>query len=533
MQGWKFHRISRYQEHLWSELMHTIALTSLCGTLLSLAFLLVAVGEGAVAEQPAPPPEPVPVAPGPPPSLHEQILSPVPKQFDWMRREVRPNPVLESLLGLQEVTRRLFMSISLIEEYSDNFFLRERDREEEYRTSLNIGTVYRMESGRSFVSLANSISGTYEARAEQSNFAFANLSLTAGYQLPRLSLALSDSFVRSDEIEQATPTGVRRERRTFASNTVSPQIRYDLTRTIAVNWSYTNTFVWNEDSGRDSADTAVVTQRRIEGDSISHSFRTGLQHWFTRALSGGMGYTFTTVDSEEVADTLTHAASADITYVISPRTSALFSAFGTVIDRRNGATDVGAGETDSRTYSASIGVRRQLTTFLASFVSIGPTMVAREDRPTRVFANWQASLDGSLPITRRTSLSFSTQQSITDTAGDVDDVGLVLSRSATVTLNHSVSRDLLASLFANFTRTELLEDIATGVSTQDREFTFWSAGARFSYALSPTWSLGVSYRHQRRDSDVPADTTLDGTRLGGKFDENRVTVSVSAAFPIF
>ncbi len=520
---------------IW-EGVHTIACSRLWAIVLLLILLPGTIAICGVTEQPEPTPEPVPAIPSPPPPLPEQILSPIPRQFDWMRREVRPNPALEAVLGLQEVTPRLLMTISLSEEYSDNFFLEERDREEEYRTRLTIGTVYRLESGRSFVSLANSLSGTYDARAEEGNFAFANLALNVGHQLPRLSLALSESFIRSDEVEEARPRGIRRERRTFTTNTVSPQVRYDLTPRTALTGTYTNTLVWNENGERRNGEIAADDQSRIQGDSVSHAFSTGLQHQFSRNLIGSGNYTFTIIDSEQEADTVSHGVAAALGYIINPRTSTSLRAFGTIVDRRDGATGGnrgGIGEEDSNIYGLSLGVRRQLTTFLAAFVSVGPTVVSREDRPTRVFAAWQASLDGRLPLTRHSSLSFSTQQSITDTAGDIDDVGLVLSQSATAILNYTVLRNLFASLFANYTRTELLEDIATNVPTQDREFTSWSIGATLSYALTPVWSLSVRYQYQRRDSDVPAEATFDGTRLGGSFDENRVIFSLTAAFPIF
>jgi hypothetical protein len=449
-----------------------------------------------------------------------------------MRRDVRPNPALESVLGVREVRRRLLMSISLAEEYTDNFFLDERDRDEEYRTSVNLGTVYRLESGRSFVSLANSLTGTYDALAEEGNFAFANLAINAGYRLPRLSLALSESFIRSDEAEEASRPGVRRERRIFTTNTISPQVRYDLTRTTAINGRYTNTLVWNENGGGGDDVTTTGDQRSIQGDSVSHAFSTGLQHWFSRDLSGSGGYTFTTVNRSEEGDTQSHSASADFAYVISPRTSATFGAFGTLFDRRDGDTGGDVTEGDSKIFGLSVGARRQLTTYLAAFASVGPLVVSREDAPTRVFANWQVSLDGTVPLTRRLTLGASTQQSINDTAGETDDVGLVLSQSATATLNYAVSRDLLASLFANYTRTQLLEDIATDVSTEDGEFTYWSVGTRVSYALTPVWSLSLSYRYQQRDSDVAAET-IDDTAIGGNYHENRVIFSLSAAFPVF
>jgi hypothetical protein len=348
-------------------------------------------------------------------------------------------------------------------------------------------------------------------------------------------LALSESFIRSDEVEEASSRGIRQDRQPFSTNTISPQVRYDLTQRTVLNGAYTNTIVWNENGGGGNGEPVTGDQEGMTGDSISHAFSTGLRHLFSRNLIGGGNYTFTMVDSEEEGDTHNHDIFADLTYVISPRTTTSLGAFGTIVDRQNGASGAGTGgisEDDANIYGISLGVRRQLTPFLAAFVSVGPTIVSREDRPTRVFANWQASIDGSLPLTRRSSLSFSTQQTIDDTAGDIDDVGLVLNQSATVTLNYAIARNLFSSLFGTYTRTTLLEDVGDTTSLQDREFSLWNAGLRFSYALSPVWSLGLNYLYQHRDSDVPSDATVDGNRIGGSFDENRVTFSISAAFPL-
>src|SRR5215813_9730816 len=303
-----------------SVLIATHLLASLRRALIALALLLVAVGGFAFAEEAVVTPETVPVAPGPPPSQHEQILSPIPPQFDWMRREVRPNPLLEGLLELRERPGRLLMSVSLTEEYSDNFFLSERNREDEYRTAVSIGTVYRLESGRSFLSLANTISADYAARSELSNLGFANLSLNTGYQLPRLSLSLSESFIRSNNVEEVSPAVIRATRRTVLSNSVSPQVRYDLTRTTAVNLAYTNTIVRNEHTEQPATDT-LAQGGGASGNSVSNAFTTGLQHWFTRALSSTVNYSFSSVDSDESGTTQSHTASTDLTYLLSARTS--------------------------------------------------------------------------------------------------------------------------------------------------------------------------------------------------------------------
>jgi hypothetical protein len=131
---------------------------------------------------------------------------------------------------------------------------------------------------------------------------------------------------------------------------------------------------------------------------------------------------------------------------------------------------------------------------------------------------------------------FYTQQSINDIAGDIIDVGLMSSRSTTLTLNHLFSHDLLASMFANITQTEMLENIATDVSTQGQDFLNWSTGVKFSYALTPLWPLSATYRYQHNDSDVPngnVNGNVNSTWLGGNYRENQVLFWLTEAFPDF
>ena len=517
-----------------SESTSTIIRIYLWAGLLLLMLLCHTIGEcGEAAPAPAPMAS-VPVAPGPLPSFQEQILTPIPKQFDWMQRTVRSNPLLESLLRLREVTPHLLMSVSLIEEYSDNFYLSDSDPQDVLRTSLNLGTVYRVESGRGFVSLANSIRGSYDTGAGQSTFAFANVSLNAGYELPRWSLSLSESFIRSDEPGEATPIGVRRQRQPFSQNIVSPQLRYALTPTTALSWAYTNTLVWNGNVEQNNTNPSASGVGGVAGNTVTNALSAGLQHWFRRNLSGSVGYSYSLTNSDESGDTQQQSATADLAYLINPRTSASFRTFATLIDQEQGTSNISTSG-DAQIFGVSFGIRRQLTTFLSAFASIGPTVVDRQQRPTRLFANWQVSLDGPIPLTQRTNLNLSTQQSINDTAGDINDVGLVLSQSATLTLTHAISRELLFTVLANIGRTQTLEDITTDGSTlsqNSQDFTYWSTGASLSYAFSRIWSVSAAYRYQHRHSDVPS-SDIDDTSLGGKYSENRVILSLSAAFPVF
>ena len=174
---------------------------ALCTALLSLPLILMMEGY-LYAQTPSPDHESATTPSIPEPSERisspqEQLLAPVPQQFNWLEREVLSNPFLESLLSLQR-PRGLTVTASLTEVGSDNFDHAPCSHRVNSRTGVILGTVYRLDDGQNFVSLANTIRAFYQTRTATSEIGFANLLLNAGYQLPPLSFGLTDSFVRDD-----------------------------------------------------------------------------------------------------------------------------------------------------------------------------------------------------------------------------------------------------------------------------------------------------------------------------------------------
>ena len=98
----------------------------------------------------------------------------MPTQFNWLQREAPSNPFLEALLSVYGRTR-FIVSTSLTEEISDNF---EQDSSKEgidARTMVVLGTVYRLDDGQNFVSLANTTNAFYQAGSGESRIGYANL----------------------------------------------------------------------------------------------------------------------------------------------------------------------------------------------------------------------------------------------------------------------------------------------------------------------------------------------------------------------
>jgi len=454
------------------------------------------------------------------PSPQEQLLAPVPQQFNWLEREVPSNLLLESLLSLQ-APRGLTVTTSLTEDASDNFDHAPGSHKVDSRTGVVLGTVYRLDDGQNFVSLANTIRAFYQARTERSRIGFANLLLNAGYQLPPLSFGLTDSFIRDDNTAQLQAQGAALAllptQQRFLRNSISPQVRYDISPTTAATLGYTNTL--------------VVDESGSQGTTTSHAVSPGIQHQFSPNLTGHIRYIFTTSNGSGlssgsgISGSHSHRITTDLEYQLDTETRAILSAFGTLVDRSTNTNTSTTGGQNSRTYGASIGVRRVLFSTVSLLGSVGPTVFKRQGEEEKLRANWQLSLEGPIPLfaTPSLTLTLTTNQSVVDTIGEVNNVGLVLRQMVAARLTYTPSAVWTAALLANYSRNELLENSGTVGGEEGRIDNLSSAGVTASYALTSVVSLTGTYLYQRRDSN----------RAGNNFDENRVTLAVTGRFPVF
>ena len=489
--------------------------------LLSLPLVLTMMGGHLYAQTPPPNNEPAttPAILEPIegiPSPQEQLLAPVPQQFNWLGREVLSNPLLESLLSLQR-PGGLTVTASLTESGSDNFDHTPGSHRVDSRTGVVLGTVYRLDDGQKFVSLANTIRAFYQTRTATSEIGFANLLLNAGYQLPLLSFGLTDSFVRDDNTAQllgASFALLGTEQR-FLRNSISPQVRYDISPTTAATLGYTN--------------TVVVDESGTQGTTMSHAVSPGIQHQFSPNLTGHMRYTFTTSNGSGlspgsgISGNRSHHITTDVGYQLDTETRAILGAFGTLVDDSTTGGQSTTGVQNSHTYGVSIGVRRVLFSTVSLVGSVGPTVFKRQGEKEKLRVNWQLSLDGPIPLSPFLTLTLTTNQSIVDTTDEVNNVGLVLRQEVVARLTYTPSAVWTAALLINYSRNELLEGSATIGGEQGRIDNLLNAGVSASYALTSVVSLTGAYLYQRRDSN----------QAGNNFDENLITIAVTGRFPIF
>jgi len=147
----------------------------------------------------------------------------------------------------------------------------------------------------------------------------------------------------------------------------------------------------------------------------------------------------------------------------------------------------------------------------------------RQGEKQKLRANWQLSLDSPIPLSPYLILTITTNQSVVDTIGEVNNVGLVLRQVAAARLTYIPSAVWTAALLIDYSRNELLETSGSTGGGQGQIDNLLSASVTASYALTRVVSLTGAYLYQRRDSN----------QAGNNFDENRVTIAVTGRFSIF
>ena len=130
----------------------------------------------------------------------------------------------------------------------------------------------------------------------------------------------------------------------------------------------------------------VVDESGTQGTTTSHAVSPGIQHQFSPNLTGHIRYTFTTSNGaglssgSGISGNRSHRITTDLGYQFDPETSAILSAFGTLVDRNTTEGQSTTGGQNSRTYGTSIGVRRVLFSTVSLLGSVGPTVFKRQGK---------------------------------------------------------------------------------------------------------------------------------------------------------
>ncbi|HZN04859.1 MAG TPA: hypothetical protein VFD06_14840 [Candidatus Polarisedimenticolia bacterium] len=395
-------------------------------------------------------------------------------------------------------------TLTLQEQWTDNFFLTETGRTENFRTTAAVGLDLLMNLPNTRGSLSTSLAGSYDSAPdeEQANF-FPSFTGSVQHTFsPRLSLTISDTFRRDDDPFLSDPNGVRRERDTFISNTFSASVNW-LIDIFQTQYYYRNNLFLSDDS-----------------DTISHILggNVAVPLGAIHTLSGGYEFTFrdSSGDSDQIGNRVYGSLSRQIGTFTSAGVSSSFSWI--------------SANTDSRIFNVSLFAAHGIPGGFSVSGSVGYSLYDSEtaDQPTHLAS---FSLNASYRFARGI-VSLGVFQDIRQTADEGQDFGIVTTRSATFSASYSFTAFITGSIYARYSRNEPLEGGGSNLASSS---TYLTAGANLSWQITNWLSLTLAYLYIDRDSDNSTnigsnDIPLSQSQFLQNSTENRATATLSARF---
>jgi hypothetical protein len=423
-----------------------------------------------VEVQPTPPPPTVPSAP--------QRTLPTPAELG-----VPPT-----------ATFQLEPSLTLSEEYTDNFDLTERGRRSNFRSTASPGLRLIINSAFTKGIVQYNFAPSHDSATDEFNFFHALLGQVTWQANPRWTLTLSETFTRSDEPGEADRLGLRQERQTFSSNTISLGSDYLIDR-VATRQFYRLSTFFDQDGG----------------DTTTHAAGVGatVPIAATNALSAGYDYLRSDTSGEEESDVRGHQFTGSISRKLTTLRSVGVSgsyALRTLTDE--------FGDTGYQPWNVSVFTNYLLPGRLTLNGSVGVSGLSIDSGET-LGPNVSTATSISYQFARAVAtLAF--DRGFSETFNDGEDFGVVETEGVTASLSYPFTPSLLGTLSGYYRRNKFT---GLGNVADDERSENWGGTAALAWRF---WSdrllfdLSYSYRNQTGTED--------------SYTENRVRAALGVRF---
>jgi hypothetical protein len=243
------------------------------------------------------------------------------------------------LLGLlapaaQRAPVSLLPSIAVSEEYNDNLFLDNRNRQSDFITGLSPALMLFV--NRPALRLTAGYTFTSELYQEETRFndvfSRQNFILNGTYEGYRgFTLTLTDSYALDRSTNLVATQGFASGRQEAWSNVFTPGVGWQITPATALNVFATHAVQRFKGTG-----TGI--------GSDTYGLQTTLGHVLTPRFTGTVGYGFTYLDLQEQQDSTTHTPTLGVNYRLTPTLTGSLSG-GPAITELGGQTTVSPAAT--------------------------------------------------------------------------------------------------------------------------------------------------------------------------------------------
>ncbi len=461
-------------------------------------------------EQPPAPAPPTAVTPAPIPVIPDvQPIGP-PSTIPSAPRRLLP-PVAAGLAPT--ATFRLQPTVTLTEEYTDNFDLTERNKKSNFRSSVSPGLQLTINSPRTNGVIAYTFMPSYDTATDDVSFFHSLLGQVVWQVNPRWTLMLADTFIRSDQPEEADALGLRQERRDFTTNTLSLTSDY-LIGLVATRQSYRMT-IFNDESG---------------GDTTTHVVSASATVPIYRLNAVSAGYEYLTTETEPGSRVQGSAGAREQSSLHGHQFTGTFSReisrLATVGLKGSYAlrndTDQQGNDEDFQIWTASTFARYVLPGRLmldGSFGVTGLTTDSGESQGPGFFTATSVSYEFG-----RATVSLAFNRGFSETFADGQNRGVVETTAVTGSLGYRFTPALSGRISGSYRRndpTGLGDDVA-----QTSESTIWNGTVGFSWRIQQRLLLDLNYSYIDQSG---GERTVDGVNING-YTENRVSAALRIVF---
>ncbi|OGK93588.1 MAG: hypothetical protein A2X51_08205 [Candidatus Rokubacteria bacterium GWC2_70_24] len=431
-----------------------------------------------------------------------------------------PGPFREPFLAAPTTSFELHPTFGFREEYTDNFTLASRGRTDNFRSTLSSGLNLLINRPRTKGTVSSSVSASQDSATGQGDYQiFPTLNGSVRHTFdPRLSLTVTDSFTRTDEPSQGDQGGLRRERRTFTSNTFSIAADW-LLDLIATQSYYRNSVFFG----------AADTVSHILGFNASTRLGalmglTGGYEYSLRETSGG-----TSSASTGTTTTSRSASSESTGHRVFGSLSRRVGQFGSAGVSSSYSID-STDDNDSRTWNISLVTAYGLPTGLSLSSSIGYSLLDSDRSGT--LSTISTNTNASYRFVRAV-ISLGLFQDFRQTAEEGQDFGVVVTRTMTGTFSYQLTPFINTNLRTSYSRNE---PTGSGNTASAQASSTFAAGGGLSWQVLRWLSMVLDYTHTERSTDGSRTLTTGSSTSGSSsstssdVSENRAFLSLTASF---
>lgn len=410
-------------------------------------------------------------------------------------------------------------TLRLGEEYTDNFFQATSRTEDNFRTILGPGFTLSLNGARTFGTLATTVDLIYDTASNSGDTikVFPSLNATIRYALtPRLSLTVSNVFIRNDSPATVDQFGVRRGREVFDSNTLTIAVDWLLNQ-IATQVYYRNVLFFNE--GNEGGNGSNQGQNQTSQNStmsnaigLNASARIGTDYTVRGGYEIGRTDNLETSSDSDANDTTSHTVFGSV--------ARQFGLFTT-----GGLSSSFSYQTDENTkiYNASIFGAYGLPTGLSLSGAVGYSILSSDTEDTEGMVSANATV--SYRFTRAV-ISVGVFQDFRQSGQTGENFGTVETRSYFGSFLYQLTPYLNTTAQVTYS-----ENTPTGTGNTEgssRATKTLSYGANLNWQALRWLTASLQYAYTKQTGNE--NTFGQAGTLTGDYAENRVSLNFFATF---